>query len=54
MKSLTVIMLLFLIVTESFGQIKYEKGYFINNENKKIECLIKNKDWKNNPSEFSY
>ena len=54
MKSLTIIMLLFLIVTESFGQKKYEKGYLINNENKKIECLIKNRDWKNNPSEFSY
>jgi len=54
MKSLTVIMILFLIVTESFGQMKYEKGYFINNENQRIECLIKNKDWKYNPSEFSY
>jgi len=54
MKSLTVILILFLIVTESYGQMKYEKGYFINNENQKIECLIKNKDWKYNPTEFSY
>lgn len=43
-----------MIVNESFGQIKYEKGYFINLTNERTECLIKNKDWKNNPTEFSY
>ena len=46
---------LFLIVTSStFGQISFEKGYFINNDNQRVECLIKNMDWKNNPSEFDY
>lgn len=54
MRTLTTFLLLFIVVTASFGQIKYVKGYFINNDNKKVECLIKNKDWKNNPAAFSY
>lgn len=36
------------------AQIKFEKGYFINNSGKKSEVLIKNLDWKNNPTEFEY
>ena len=54
MKTVTAFFLLFFFVSVSFGQIKYEKGYLINNDNKKIECLIKNREWKTNPSEFSY
>jgi hypothetical protein len=54
MKSITALLLLFFIVTESFGQIKYEKGYFINHDRKRVECLIKNREWKNNPVEFNY
>jgi hypothetical protein len=46
--------LLVIINLHSFGQISFEKGYFINNNNQRIECLIKNTDWKNNPSEFEY
>ncbi|MGB6083155.1 tRNA modification GTPase [Moheibacter sp.] len=37
-----------------FGQIKYEKGYFIDESNNRTECLIRNVDWKNNPAEFEY
>lgn len=36
------------------AQIKFEKGYFINNSGQKNEVLIKNLDWKNNPTEFEY
>lgn len=36
------------------SQIKYEPGYFITNAGEKIDCLIKNLDWKNNPLKFSY
>lgn len=46
-----------LIVLLSFtvhSQIKFEKGYFIDNNDKKINCLIKNLDWRNNPSEIQY
>ena len=45
---------LLLMVVCSYGQIRFEKGYFITNENQRTECLIKNVDWKNNPHEFLY
>jgi hypothetical protein len=38
----------------SFGQKNFESGYFIGNDNIKTECLINNKDWKNNPVNFYY
>ncbi|MBW1293982.1 outer membrane beta-barrel protein [Aquimarina litoralis] len=37
-----------------YSQIKFEKGYIVNNTNEKITCWIKNVDWGNNPSEFQY
>jgi len=37
-----------------FSQIIFEKGYFIDNTGEKTECLIKNYDWKKNPTEFEY
>jgi len=36
------------------AQIKYEKGYFISNNDSKTECLIYNMDWSINPVEFIY
>ncbi len=45
--------LLFLSIN-SFAQINFEKGYFIDNSGKKTDCLIKNIDWKNNPKDFKY
>lgn len=49
------LLILFVLVCDiSFGQISFEKGYFINNDNQRIDCLIKNNDWKHNPSEFNY
>ena len=38
----------------SYSQSTFEKGYFINNNDQKTECLIKNNDWKSNPSSFEY
>ncbi len=43
-----------LLFFHSFGQIRFESGYFLDNNNKRVECFIKNKDWKNNPKEFEY
>jgi hypothetical protein len=37
-----------------YSQISFEKGYYINNSNQKVDCLIKNLDWKNNPIEFEF
>lgn len=36
------------------AQTQYEKGYFIDNSQNKVECLIKNLDWKNNPENITY
>ncbi|MBL7871404.1 MAG: outer membrane beta-barrel protein [Cyclobacteriaceae bacterium] len=38
----------------SFAQIEFEQGYFIDSNNQRVECFIKNSDWKNNPTEFNY
>lgn len=51
-------LLLFLVITalgfNCYSQIEFEKGYFIDNSDQKVECLIKNLDWKSNPTEFEY
>ncbi|WP_343694922.1 tRNA modification GTPase [Flavobacterium sp.] len=48
------LLLLFILSMHSYSQINFEKGYFIDNNDKKTECLIKNLDWRNNPNEFEY
>ena len=37
-----------------YSQVAFENGYFINNDDQKIDCLIENLDWRNNPTEFKY
>jgi uncharacterized protein YifE (UPF0438 family) len=49
-----VTLFLFFINAICYSQILFEKGYFIDNSNQKIECLIKNIDWNKNPKEFDY
>ena len=53
MRKYLFISLLFLYFN-SFSQIKYEQGYLVNNTGEKINCLIRNVDWENNPKEFRY
>jgi hypothetical protein len=36
------------------AQIRFEKGYFVNNDNVKTVCSIRNVDWDNNPASFRY
>jgi hypothetical protein len=48
------IIIILTITVSAIGQVKFEKGYFINNENQRIECLIKNYDQKNNPTGIEY
>ncbi|MEP2278214.1 tRNA modification GTPase [Maribacter sp.] len=38
----------------TFAQITFEPGYIIDNSGKKINCLIKNNGWKNNPTTFEF
>jgi hypothetical protein len=54
MKNKLLILFVSILSTYCYSQISYEKGYYIDNKNKKINCLIKNLDWKNNPTEFEY
>lgn len=37
-----------------YAQVNYEPGYFITNSNERINCLIRNNDWINNPEKFQY
>lgn len=43
-----------LISLNLFGQISYEKGYFIDLKGNKTECFILNKGWLNNPEFINY
>ncbi|MGB5943357.1 MAG: tRNA modification GTPase [Leeuwenhoekiella sp.] len=36
------------------AQIGFEKGYYINNEDLKIVCFIRNVEWNNNPESLKY
>ncbi|WMI65357.1 tRNA modification GTPase [Aestuariibaculum sp. YM273] len=53
-KLILILLILFPLQFKCYSQILFEKGYFINNENKRTNCFIKNEDWKNNPSVFYY
>lgn len=50
--------LFFLVLTGlsfiTFAQVKFEKGYFIDSNNQKIECYIKNEDWAITPTSIRY
>jgi hypothetical protein len=54
MKVHILVFIFFLITTISYGQITFEKGYFIDNNNQRVECLIKDYEWKSNPKNFEY
>jgi len=43
-----------LLSINSFAQKNFEPGYFIDNHNQRIECLIKNLQWSNSPKEFDF
>ena len=49
------LMLTFLISAQIFyAQFLFDQGYIINNNNERIDCLIKNIDWKDKPKIFEY
>lgn len=54
MNKLKLLVLILSLSVKCFGQAVFEKGYFVNNEGLKIECLIKNNDWGKNPRDFMY
>ncbi|MFH6604924.1 tRNA modification GTPase [Maribacter algicola] len=54
MKGFLLFTFLFIFGVFGHSQISYEKGYFIDNLDRKTECLIRNLGWKNNPKVFEY
>ncbi|MCH4822102.1 PorT family protein [Gramella lutea] len=42
------------IFLNTYSQSDFESGYFITETGEKVDCLIKNLDWRNNPDGFSY
>lgn len=54
MKNLLLLLFVSTLFTTSYSQITFESGYFIDNNNNKVDCLIKNVDWKNNPESIQY
>lgn len=45
---------LFFIALLSYGQQNFELGYFIDNAGTKTNCLIKNMDWRSNPTAIKW
>lgn len=54
MKSILIAILLTTVSVGSFAQELFQEGYFIDNDGNKVQCLIKNEDWIDNPSELQY
>lgn len=43
-----------LSITTVFSQTSFEPGYIIKSNGQKIDCLIKNEDWKGSPTTFEF
>lgn len=54
MKTRLLFILIIFLNAYCYSQISYESGYYVDESNQKIKCLIKNIDWKNNPSKIEY
>jgi len=48
---ITIFLLIYNFVS---AQTNFEKGFYLDNNNNKIEGFIKNTDWKNNPNSFEF
>ncbi len=56
MKKFSHLLMLVFLVYSNFlaAQITFKQGYFINNSGNEIKCLIKDVEWKSNPTTFEY
>ncbi len=54
MKKHSLLLLFALNFLAVFAQIEFEEGYLIDSIGHRVECLIKNRDWKYNPKFFQY
>lgn len=48
------VLAVFFVSISAFGQIEFQPGFFIDNHDKKTDCLIINNSWKDNNSGFKY
>ncbi|PKQ46120.1 outer membrane beta-barrel protein [Confluentibacter flavum] len=54
MKKQLLSLLITLLAFNLHAQISFEKGYYIDDTDQKINCLIKNMDWKDSPTDIEY
>ncbi len=54
MKKILIVCVCLIFSATIFAQIKFLPGYFIDNNGKKTECLIRDVDWRDNPLSFDY
>lgn len=54
MNKIIILTILIIVSISCYGQNNYKKGYFIDNENIRTDCFIKNSDWLKNPLLFKY
>jgi hypothetical protein len=52
--SLNYILLFALLPANLSAQVSFEKGYYIGLDNKKVDCYIKNHDWRKIPTKLEY
>ena len=53
-RALILLIFHFCVSTSLVAQIDFKQAYFIDNSGEKIECLIKDVEWKSNPTSFEY
>lgn len=54
MKKVITLLACFVIYMQLYSQVTFEKGYFIDISGLKTDCLIKNMEWRYNPTHFRY
>ena len=54
MKKLVFFYLAIILTVPAYAQTKFIKGYIIDNNGKRIDCLIKDLEWEHNPDQFEY
>jgi hypothetical protein len=54
MKKITLFLLTICVGINVYAQDKFQKGYFVDNNGKKVLALIQNENWETNPESFNY
>ncbi len=52
-KKIVILFLMAFLAQTSYSQIRYQQGYYIDNNDQRIDCLIYGLEWYNNPTEFT-